>query len=263
MSKQTKTTLAALLATSVAAFAGTTTKTTKAPEKESEPFVSGVLGVEVSSGYVNKGREYDTNPVFQPFAAVIIPTKLELGGVDVAVVGSTRQNLHTKHPQKSWASSEYNAGLSIKKDRFVLTSTYEWFRSEKNWFSDTEGVNLTLNFNDQGLGPVALNPHVKSYLGTKRENNQSTGNYYEVGIAPSVGVFNTEVALPVNVGYGDKNFYNGGKNYGYTSVGITTATPILKNVSLITGVTYFNTNEKINSGKNDLWLTSAGIVVKF
>ena len=94
MSKQTKTTLAALLATSVAAFAGTSTKNVKPTEKEA--LVSGLLGVEVSSAYINKGRLYDSSAIYQPFAAVILPTKLELGGVKVAVVGAVKQNIQSK-----------------------------------------------------------------------------------------------------------------------------------------------------------------------
>jgi hypothetical protein len=260
MSKQTKTTLAALLATSVAAFAGTSTKTIKPTEKES--FASGLLGVEVSSAYINKGRLFDSSAVFQPFAAVIIPTKLELGGVKVAVVGATKQNLHTADPLKSWARSEVNAGLSFNKDRLTLVSTYEWVSSPNDSYTDSQGVNLTLSFDDSGVSPIALKPHVRGYFGTKG-GFEPVANYYEVGIAPSVAVYNTEVAFPVNLGFGSKNFYKNGEKYGYTSVGVSTSTPLSQSVSLIAGVTYFNTNDKVNSGTKDLWLTSAGIVVKF
>lgn len=261
MSKQTKTTLAALLATSVAAFAGTSTKNVKPLENKPDPLVTGVVGVEVSSGYINKGRLFDSSAVFQPFAAVIIPTKLELGGVKVSVIGATKQNLHTQEPLKTWTRSEYNAGLLLNRDRVTLTSTYEWVDSENNWFPDSQGVNVALHFDDKGLGPITVNPYAKAYFGTKRET-QPVGNYYELGVAPSVAVYNTSVQFPVAVGFGNKNFYRTGEQYGYTSVGINTSTPLTNSVALTTGLTYFNTNN-INAGKNDLWLTSAGIVVKF
>ena len=260
MSKQTKTTLAALLATSVAAFAGTSTKNVKPTEKEA--LISGLLGVEVSSAFINKGRLFDSNAVFQPFAAVIIPTKLELGGVKVAVVGATKQNLHVQEPLKTWARSEINAGLSLNKDRLTLVSTYEWVTSSNNSYRDSQGVNTTLSFDDIGLSPIALKPHARAYFGTK-EGFEPNANYYEVGIAPSTAVYNTEVSFPVNLGVGSKGFYKNDAKYGYTSVGINTCTPIRENVSLIAGVTYFNTSDKINNGNKDLWLTSAGLVVKF
>lgn len=260
MSKQTKTTLAALLATSVAAFAGTSTKNVKPTEKEA--LVSGLLGVEVSSAYINKGRLYDSSAIYQPFAAVILPTKLELGGVKVAVVGAVKQNIHTEDPLKTWARTEVNTGLSLNKDRFTLVSTYEWVTSSNNSFKDSQGVNMTLSYDDLGVSPIALKPHARAYFGVK-EGFEPLANYYEVGIAPSTAVYNTEVSFPVNLGVGSKGFYKNDAKYGYTSVGINTCTPIRENVSLTAGVTYFNTNDKINSGNKDLWLTSAGVVVKF
>lgn len=262
MSKQTKTTLAALLATSVATFAGTTTKNTKPLEKEVDPVITGAVGFEVSSGYINRGRVFDTSSVFQPFAAVILPTKLELGGVKVAVIGSTKQNLHSDHTSRTWSRSEVNLGLSFNKDRFTFTSTYEYVDSHNDWFKETQGVNLTLSFDDVGLTPVALKPYARTYIGTKRVG-LPTANYYEVGIAPSFAVYNTEVSFPVTAGFGDRNFYKGGEKYGYTSVGVSTSTPLTNSVSLIAGATYFSTNENINTKNDNLWLTSAGIVVKF
>jgi len=262
MNKTKTTTLAALLATSVASFAGTSTKNTKPLETKSDPFVTGVIGVEVSSGYINKGRVFDSSAVFQPFAGVIFPTKLELGGVNVSVIGSTKQNIHTASPLNGLSRSEYNAGLLFNKDRVTLTSTYEWVNSDKNWFPDAQGVNLGLHFDDTGLTPLALNPYAKGYFGTKRVG-QPIGNYYEVGVSPSVSLCSTKIGFPVAVGFGNKNFYTSGERYGYTSAGVNTTTPITKNVALTTGVTYFNTNNSNRGEKNDFWLTSAGIVVKF
>lgn len=262
MSKQTKTTLAAFLATSVATFAGTTTKATKPLEKEPDPIVSGVVGIEAASSYINKGRQFDSNLVFQPFAAVILPTKLELGGVKLSVVGSTKQNLHTQNTLRGLARSEYNTGIVLNKDRFTLTSTYEWTTSDNNWFPDAQGVNLTLSYDDSGVLPVALKPYAKTYLGVKR-NNQPVGNYYEVGISPSVHVGTTDVSFPASVGFGNRNFYVGGERFGYASVGVSTSTPLTDRISLVTGITYLNTNENINAGNKNLWLTSAGVVVSF
>lgn len=261
MNKTKTTTLAALLATSVASFAGTSTKNTKPLETKSDPFVTGVIGVEVSSGYINKGRIFDSSAVFQPFAAVIFPTRLELGGVNVSVIGSTKQNIHTASPLNGLSRSEYNAGLLLNKNRVTLTSTYEWVTSDQNWFPDAQGVNVSLSFDDTGLTPLALNPYAKGYFGTKRVG-QPVGNYYEVGVAPTVSVAKTTVGFPVAVGFGNRSFFTTGERYGYTSAGVSTSTPLSNNVSFTTGVTYFNTNTN-NSGKDSFWLTSAGLVVKF
>ena len=264
MNKQTKTTLAAFLATSVAVFAGSSTKNAKLTESVCDCSVNltGSIGIDLSSGYINKGRQFDTSAVFQPFVSVVVPTSLELGGVKVGFVGSTKQNLFTQDPLRTFGRSEYNAGIALNKDRFSLISTYEYVTSKNDWFPEAQGVNLVLNFNDSDLLPVALNPHAKTYLGVKR-NNQPVGNYYEVGISPSTTVYNTKVSVPVTVGVGDKNFYTSGEAYGYTSAGVTTSTPLADHVSLTTGVTYFNTNEKNNAGNKNLWLTSVGVVVNF
>lgn len=262
MNKQTNTTLAAILATSVAAFAGTTTKNTKPLETKSDPFVTGIIGVEASSGYINKGRLFDSSLTFQPFAAVIIPTKLELGGVNVAITGATKQNIHAASPLNGLSRSEYNAGLLLNKDRVSVTASYEWTNSDQNWFPDSQGVNVGVHFDDTGLTPFTLNPYAKGYFGTKRVG-QPIGNYYEVGVAPSVSLCSTKIGFPVALGFGNKNFYTSGERYGYTSAGVNTTTPITENVALTTGVTYFNTNDSNRGGKNDFWLTSAGIVVKF
>lgn len=261
MNKQTTTTLAAILATSVAAFAGTTTKNTKPIETKSDPFVTGVIGVEVASGYVNKGRLFDSSAVYQPFAAIVIPTKLELGGVNVSVIGSTKQNIHDASPLNGLSRSEYNAGLLLNKDRVSVAASYEWVNSDQNWFPDAQGVNVALSFDDSGLTPLALNPYAKGYFGTKRVG-QPVGNYYEVGVAPSVSVAKTTVGFPVAVGFGNRSFFSTGERYGYTSAGVSTSTPLTTNLSLTTGVTYFNTNTS-SSGKSDFWLTSAGLVLKF
>lgn len=260
MTKQTNTTLAVILATSVAAFAGTTTKNTK-PLEKSDPLFNGIIGVEASSGYINKGRVFDSSLTFQPFAAVIIPTKLELGGVNVSITGSTKQNIHTTSPLNGLSRSEYNAGLLLNKDRVSVAASYEWVNSDQNWFPDAQGFNVALSFDDTGLTPLAINPYAKGYFGTKRVG-QPVGNYYEVGVSPTVSVAKTTVGFPVAVGFGNRSFFSSGERYGYTSAGVSTSTPLTTNLSLTTGVTYFNTNTS-SSGKDTFWLTSAGLVLKF
>lgn len=260
--KTTTTTLALALATTVAAFGGTKTQT-PAEKLETKALYSGVYGVEVSSGFVNKGRRLDSNAVFQPFAAISIPTKLEIGGgVEINVVLASRQQLNTKSPLSVWSRSENNLGLSFTKDRLSLISTYEIVTSPNNSYKSSQGVNLVLEFDDMGLTTLPIKPHVRTYIGTK-EGFERQSNYFEAGISPTVTAGITNITFPINIGVGDKGFYVGGERYGYTSAGIATLTPIYKDLSLTTNLTYFNTNENINNGKKDLWLTSAGFVVKF
>jgi hypothetical protein len=261
MSKTTKTTLAAILATSIATFAGTSVQTTEG--SNFEPSFSGVYGVDVSSGFVNKGRLFDSNPVFQPFGSIIIPTSLEIGGgIRTSVVGSSRQQLHTESPLSTWARSEVNVGFVFTKDRLSFIPTYELVTSSNRSYRSSQGVNLTLEFDDVGLTPLPIKPHARAYIGTK-SGFERLANYFEVGISPTVAAGSTTVSFPVNLGVGTNNFYTGGERYGYTSAGVATSTPLCNKVSLVTGVTYFNTNENINNGKKDLWLTSAGIAVQF
>jgi hypothetical protein len=258
--KTKTTTLAAILATSVASFAGTTVKT--ASVEKTEPSYSGFYGINALSSHINKGTEIDNNPIFQPFAGITVPTKLELAGVKTSVVLETRQNLHTDKNLSVWARSEVNAGILLSKNRISLLTTYELVTSPNKSFDHSEGLNFTLSFDDSGLAPISLNPRVKAYVGIN-SGFESLGNYYEVGVAPSFVTGKTTVSFPVNLGVGSKNFYKDNERYGYSSVGLSTVTPVFKNTALVAGVNYLNTNDKINSGKKDFWLTSAGLVVSF
>ena len=258
--KTKTTTLVAILATSVASFAGTTVKT--ASVETTEPSYSGFYGINAMSSYINKGKQIDKNQIFQPFAAINVPTKLELAGVKSSVVLETRQNLHTEKNFSVWARSEVNAGILLSKDRFSLLTTYELVTSPNKSFDHSEGVNFTLSFDDHGLAPISLNPRAKAYVGVK-SGFEPLGNYYEVGVAPAFSAGKTTVSFPVNLGVGSKNYYKDNERYGYSSVGVSTVTPVFKNTSLVAGVNFLNTNEKINAGKKDFWMTSAGLVVSF
>lgn len=263
MNKQTKTTLAVILATSVASFAGTKALDTSMLTP-AEPSVSGSVGVSVATGYIDKGREYDTHPVVQPWLNLAIPTTVEFMGTQSTIVLSTKQNVHTESPKADWWRSEVNAGLLMKRGRVSFLPSYELVTSPNHKFSKTESLNLCLGFDDTRLTPFALNPHVKTSISLKKNGLENTGGaYYEVGIAPSVKVQTTKVTFPINLGVGANNFYAQNEHYGYTSVGVNTDTPLVKNVSLVTASTYVNTNEYSNNGKTSLWLTSAGISVKF
>ena len=258
--KTKTTTLAAILATSVASFAGTTVKT--ATSEKNGPTYSGFYGINALSSYINKGKEIDNNPIFQPFAAVNIPTNFELAGAKASFVLGTRQNLHTDKNLSVWARSEVNAGILLSKERISLLTTYELVTSPNKSFDHSEGVNFTLSFNDTGFSAISLNPRAKAYVGIN-SGFESLGNYYEVGVAPAFTAGKTTVSFPVNLGVGSKNYYKDNERYGYSSVGVSTLTPLFKNTALVAGVNYLNTNDKINSCKKDFWLTSAGLVVSF
>jgi hypothetical protein len=253
--------VAALIAAALTAQAGTPSIPTSTP-KTNLPTVEGSFGVDVATGYTFKGVHLDSKVSTQPYLNLRVPLTVSAYGVDTASVNlATRQFSNPNAIVNNWYRSETTGGITFNSGSFTVTPTYHLTSSPNSAEGSHQAVDLTVGY----VGLLGLNPHVTAYKGLAGTPGSGTGlgAYYEVGVAPATTLATTTVTLPINVGYGTSNLYPQNQKYGYTSVGVATKTPLLKNVSLNTGVTYFNTKEALNPGNANHWVGSAGVELEF
>jgi len=257
--------VAALIAAAFTAMAGQPVVAPKS--SDTVPSLQGSFGVDVVSGYTFKGVKVDTSLSTQPYLNLSVPVTLSGLGFDSASVNlGAREFTKAGNVYGSLYRSEVTAGVTLNAGSVSLTPSYHLITSPNGKGNSSQAVELTLGYKDSGLlGPLALNPHASVYYGFQGQSAGGTngGVYYEVGVAPSLKVSTTTVTLPVNLGLASDNFYAKNERYGYTSIGVATKTPLLKNVSFNTSATYFTTKDALNAGQNNHWQVGAGIGVDF
>lgn len=259
--------VAALIAAAFTAQAGTTSKapTTPSTPPTAQTALEGSFGVDVTTGYTFKGVRVDTKPSTQPYLNLSLPLTVGAYGIDSASVNvATRQFSNPNAVVNDWYRSEISAGVTLNSGSFSVTPSFHQVNSPNSKVGSSQAVDLTVGYR----GLLGLNPHASVYQGLNGTpgGGSDSGTAYEVGVTPSVTVskvYNTTFALPVNVGYGANNFYANDQKFGYTSAGLSTKTPLLKNVFLNTGVTYYNTKDTLNPGNKDHWTAKAGLGVEF
>ncbi len=232
--------------------------------------IDGSLGVDFLSNFTFRGTVLDRNPVVRPYLGLSVPLPVGGGVFDAASLNlSVAQALTTKGASSRWSRTDASVGVAVVKGDFTVTTSYQVVTSPNNTFNTADGVAVRVDYNDEGLCPIlpALKPHVEAYFGLNNNPGNSTaagavGNYYEVGIAPSTEVLGNKVSVPVNVGFGAGGYYTGGKNYGYASAGVQVSREIATNTTLTAGVTYLNSNDNVNSNKNN-WISTIGLRYSF
>lgn len=231
--------------------------------------IGGTLSVDYLNNFTFRGTVLDSNPVLRPGLGVSIP--LPAGGVfDAAALKlSVAQALATKGASSRWSRTDAAVGVALEKGDFTVTTSYQVVTSPNNTFNTADGVSVRVDYKDDGKVSFlpTLNPHAEAYFGINNNpgNNKSlnaTGNYYELGVEPSTEVLGNKVSVPVNVGFGAGNYYSGNKTFGYASAGLQVSREIATNTTLTGGVTYLNSNDGVNSNKNN-WLTSVGLRYSF
>lgn len=254
MTNKTTTLVGAIFASSIAAYAGTTTTTTV--ESSPQALLSGAFSTQISSGFIRNGIQQDKSAVIQPRLSVTIPTGVSFLDTSADIKLSTVQNLHTSRPQSTWWRSQVNTGVELTRDRFSVSPSFELINSPNGKFDVERGLNLLVEYNDVDQTKFALYPHVRGYW-------SNVGNYYEAGIAPLLKAYSTTITLPVNVGFGANNYYNANESFGYVSTGIATSTPVYKNINLDTSVNYYRNSQGVNNGDKNVWITSVGFSYNF
>lgn len=264
---KTKTTyaVAALIAAALtSAHAGQTATT---PQTTSLPTLHGGFGVDISSGFVTKGVLRDTNLVSLPYLSLSVPLEVNTFGIDTASLNfATRQATNPRSTANNWLRSDYTAGITFNSGSFSVTPSYQFVNAPNGNRLDYQEVGVSAVYRDSGFfGLPALNPSASVVYGLRGTPGQAAGagTYYELGLTPGFTVSTTTVSLPVRVGLGANNLYANNQQYGYTSVGVATKTPLLKNVSLNSGLTYFNSDKTLGQDKNNFWLVSGGLGVEF
>jgi len=254
--------VATALVTAATSFAGSATLPTTTVKPKSAPFnMSGSFGVDVASSQVYRGVVLDNNPVVQPRLDVTVP----LGSENIALKLSTVETLGTKSPLNGFTRSENEIGVAVTVGSLTVTPSFQTIYSPTSVYPSSEGVNLSLKYDDSGLlGAFALKPHASVFVTTNGANGNgvgTSGRYYEVGIAPSTKYLNTTFSLPVVVGVGSNNYYAGNQFRGYTSAGVVAERALTSRVGVKAGLTYFDTPASTNG--NTAWVTSGGVSVSF
>lgn len=257
MTKTTHTVVAALFAAAftASAFAGQTTAKTEA-SKPTRSDLTGYLETSWTSNYVFQGVKLDSNPTFVPKIGLQYP--LFEGGT---LQATAEQVVGTQG--STWFRSQYNVGLALDFGRLKVTPGYQVVNWPNGDGGNAQWVTGRFAFDDSGLTPVALQPHVLVNYSTEPR----VGTYYEAGVSPGTTLGGLEVRFPVAVGVGAGGYFDAtsnGVNYAFTSAGVALSYNLTPTLALKAGGTYYNTDSKLgNSGTGKFVTTTVGVVASF
>ena len=227
-------------------------------EKAQTSAISGDIGVEFVSQYINRGVIRENQGVIaQPYADLYFNLYEGDGFINkVSLNLGVWSSIHSAHTfanpfgtTSAWYEFDYSVGLAVTFAKyFTLTPGYLEALSPNDAFNTSRNFTLRLDFDDSELlGAFALHPHV-SYLREldgKIGNGSRKGNYFEVGIAPGATLGPVVVTLPITAGFGSNGFYASNQGFGYFSGGVNLAVPLTfipeayGSWTLNTGATYY------------------------
>lgn len=208
-------------------------------EKTQTSAISGDIGVEFASQYINRGVIRENQGVIaQPFADLYFNLYEGSGFINkVSLNAGIWSSLHSADTgaiagstTSAWYEFDYSVGLAVTFAKyFTLTPGYLEAVSPNDAFNTSRNFTLRLDIDDSELlGAFALRPHV-SYvreLQGKLGNGDRKGNYFEVGIAPGAALGPVVVTLPITAGFGSHGFYGSNQGFGYFSSGVNLAVPL-------------------------------------
>ncbi len=284
----------------------------KVVQETEESCITGDLGVNIVSQYASRGLIFENQgAITEPYADLYL--RLYKGDgflTKVTVNAGIWDSFHSRHTDagavtgtpgvsssRFWYESDITAGVSLTfMKNLTITPSYYTFMSPNEGFSQFQGINLKVAYDDTDLlHAFALHPEftVLWEIDNKAGTGPSDGVYYEVGIAPGApvpGIKDLTFTLPVTAGFGSHNFYGRvdsrghvtQDNFGYLSVGanLSYALSFIPKCygawTLNSGVTYyylgndlatFNSPEhggdiRTNARHNE-WVFSGGIAVAF
>ncbi|MEI8233488.1 MAG: hypothetical protein WCH57_02245 [Verrucomicrobiota bacterium] len=220
-------------------FAGTESKAVV--ETTTKSVITGDLGVNFVSEYISRGAMQESKGVIaQPYADLYYALYEGEGFINKVTlnlgVWSSFHDAHTASPAgarlRDWYEFDYTPGVSVTfAKNYTLTASYFEFDSPSDAFDASRNINLNLAYNDTDLlGAFALHPHV-AYLreldGVAASGVGSSGNYYEVGVAPALPAYGpVTITFPVTAGFGSGHFYAENKTFGYVSGGVNASVAI-------------------------------------
>lgn len=216
-------------------------------EEVKKSCITGDLGVNFVSEYIFRGLVLENQGIIaQPYLNLYFGLYQGEGFINAVNLNlGVWASVHSYDEGRNTSSdhfyeSDYSAGLAVTfAKNFTLTTTFTSYNSPADAWDSAEEISLKLAYNDSDLlGAFAVRPYAlvafdldDSRLGfddRASENNPSgSGIYYEVGIAPSFalikdGSYPVTVTIPVAVGFGNSNYYNGDE-FGFVSAGLNFA----------------------------------------
>ncbi len=151
---------------------------------------------------------------------------LDPHSTQAGTVDGSRQNTNVPY----WYEFDFLPGFTFTfLQYFTFSPSYYVFISPSNAFRTFQGLNFNFGFDDtKFLGKFALHPSF-TYLreiDNKAGNGKHPGNYFEIGVTPSVPVGPTTVSFPVTAGFGSDNFYARDHGFGYVTPGVQVGVPL-------------------------------------
>jgi hypothetical protein len=161
--------------------------------------------------------------------------------------------------------------MTVAIDKFTISPQFRVYESPSDAFANVYTVGLTVAYDDSHLlGDFALHPYVFVELelvntngnGQRLGGGNANGQYYEVGITPAHSYGNLTLAVPVKVGFGSGDFYQGNRGFGFVSGGIDAAYALnfvpecLGKWVVHSGVTYYY----LGNGSNDFAPATGGSI---
>lgn len=241
--------VAAALALPLTGFAGDepTPKDKTVIEKpvETQRFISGDLAVSGISQYISRGLVLNNQGVINQNYADLY---LALYQSDTSFLSKVQLNLgiwfdldpHSTQAGTATAGGgttlpwfyefDFTPGFSFTLAKIITISpSYYVFTSPASAFRTFEGLNINIGLDDtKFLGAFALHPSFTYLreLHNKAGDGADQGNYFEVGITPSVPLGPVTVSLPVTAGFGTDQFYGNNDGFGFVTPGVQVAVPL-------------------------------------
>ena len=234
----------ALLALPASGFAGAQTASKSIVEKAAESCISGDLGINLVSQYVNRGFIFENQgAILQPFADLnfkLYEGEGFVNNVSLALgIWNSFQSRHTDAGEAGgaagsstpgWYEFDFTAGLAITFAKtFTFTPSYQYYSSPNDGFTTFHGLNLKLAYDTTDLLGFNLAPTLQVLFELEGKVDGSTrdqGIYYEVGLAPSFPVGPLAVSIPLLAGFGSEDFYPNNQGFGYASAGVLLSYPL-------------------------------------
>ena len=258
-------------------------------EESQKSAISGDLGFNITSQYINRGVVRENQGVIgQPYLDLYFNIYEGEGFLNrVSVVLGTWASIHSAKTHaingsttSGWYEFDYSAGLAFTVARnLTITPTYLEANSPNDAFDASRNLNVRVDYNDSELlGAFALHPHFTYLreLSGKQGNGKSQGNYYEVGVTPALPAFGpVTVTIPLTTGFGSNKFYAGNQGFGYFSGGVNAAVALdfipaaYGSWTFNTGATYYYLNgslakaNDIQARGNNTFVFNGGLNVAF
>lgn len=199
-------------------------------------------GVDYTTTYFFRGyNQEDTGLIFQPWttitASLVSTDDYTLNGY-VGIWNSFHENKTGADGTgpSTWYEADLYGGLDMAIGKWTLGTIYTFYTYPNGAFNNVQEIGFKVAYDDtafmEGKGfDFALKPFAGVYIETQ-DGNGSEDIYFEVGVAPSFALGNTDVTLsiPLLLGTSLDDYYldeDGDNEFlGYGSIGLFASVPL-------------------------------------